>query len=65
MTALLKHLHFWLRPRTHPRRYRVAPRHKVCALRRALLRETLSELKRDAAFASLTAMDPDKILDRR
>jgi len=65
MTTFLAHLLSWFTPQTTFRRYRVAPRHKVCAIRRALLRETLSELKRDAAFASLTAMDPDKIVDRR
>jgi hypothetical protein len=65
MTTLLSNLLAWLTPRSTLRRYRVAPRHKACALRRALLREALCELKRDAAFASLTAMDPDKILDRR
>ena len=65
MTTLLSNLLAWLTPRSTLRRYQVTRRHKVCALRRALLREALCELKHDAAFASLTAMDPDKIVDRR
>ena len=53
MTALLVHLVSWFTRHKPPRRYRVTPRHNAFAFRRALLREALRELKRDAAFAAL------------
>ena len=65
MIALLQCLLTWLWPHRPPRRYRVTPRHNPYAFRRALVREAMHELKRDAAFASLTVMNPDNILNRR
>lgn len=64
-TALRQRFLSWLRPQMPARRYRVTPRHNPHAFRRALLREAMRELKRDAMFASLTAMNPDNILNRR
>ena len=55
MTALFQCLRAWLRPQTHARPYRVTPRHNAYAFRRALLREAMRELKRDAAFTTLPA----------
>lgn len=42
----------WLWPHSPTRRHHVTPRHNEHAFRRALLREALSELKRDSAFAA-------------
>lgn len=65
MTALLQYLLAWLWPPTPARRYRVTPRHNACAFRRALLREAMRELKNDPAFASLKAINPNPILNRK
>ena len=64
-TALRQRLLFWLRPQMPARRYRVTPRHNAYAFRRALVRDAMRELKRDAAFASLRAMNPNHLLNRR
>lgn len=50
MTELLAHLVGWFRRDSSVRRYRVTPRQNAHALRRALLRDALRELKQDPAF---------------
>ena len=55
MTALLVHLVRWFTRYKPPRRYRVTPRQNAFAFRRALVREAMCELKRDAAFATMLA----------
>ena len=65
VTTFLVRLFDRLRPRSTLHRYRVTPRHNAYAFRRALVREAMRELKRDSAFASLKAMNPDNILNRR
>lgn len=65
MNALLQRFFAWLLPQMPIHRYRVTPRHNAYAFRRTLLREAMRELKNDSAFASLTAMNPDNLLDRR
>lgn len=66
MLALLAQLVSWFTQHKPPaRRYRVTPRHNAYAFRRALVRAAMRELKRDVAFASLTPMNPDNLLDRR
>jgi hypothetical protein len=65
MTALLAQFCSWFAQRKPPRRYHVTPRYNPHTLRRALLREAMRELKRDPAFASLTAMIPDNNVNHR
>ena len=65
MTTLLQRFLGWLWPHKPARRYQVTPRQNPYAFRRALVREAMRELKSDAAFASLTAMKPDPVLNRR
>ncbi len=66
MLALLAQLVSWFTQHKPPAvRYRVTPRHNAYAFRRALVRAAMRELKRDVAFASLTPMNPDNLLDRR
>ncbi|MBI3852495.1 MAG: hypothetical protein HY298_19735 [Verrucomicrobia bacterium] len=55
MTARFHYFLTWLRPRQPIRRYRITPRRNAYAFRRALVREAMRELKRDAAFATLPA----------
>ena len=65
MIASLANLVSWFTRPKPPRRYRVTPRHNAFAFRRALVRDAMCELKRDAAFASLRAMNPNHLLNRR
>ena len=65
MIRLLRSLLARLLPKPLARRYRVTPRHNAYAFRRALVRDAMRELKRDAAFASLRAMNSNHLLNRR